>query len=170
MLLKVILVISLGLWSGAVMFFSFFVALPVISEMKKLAQTSGNWLNLRTEQEGTRLAGEFLNVVFARYFPFQCICGLLALFCALWWWSLPGWIHKVRVLLIALALTGAICNLTILAPRVHELRTQRYDTDLQKATEAQKAFGTMHTISLLVDMSGLLAALGALALTVKLPE
>lgn len=74
--IKIVHLISLALWSGAVLFFSFFVALPTIDRMKKLAVSSGNWLGLSTEQQGTRLAGEFLDVVFARYFPFQCVCGM----------------------------------------------------------------------------------------------
>lgn len=151
------------------LFFSFFVALPVIDQMKRLALSSGNWLNLSTEQQGSRLAGEFLNVVFARYFPFQCICGLLALATALWWWNIPGWVSKARVLLIALALTGAVVNLLVLAPKVHELRAQRYDANSQIAEAANQAFGPAHTYSLLVDMVGLLCVIVAIGLTLYLP-
>lgn len=168
-LIQLIHVLALGFWSGAVLFFSFFVALPVIDQMKRLALSSGNWLNLSTEQQGSRLAGEFLNVVFARYFPFQCVCGVLALATALWWWNIPGWLSKIRVILVALALTGAVVNLMVLAPKVHELRAQRYDANPQIAEAANQAFGPAHTYSLLVDMVGLLCVIVALGLTLWLP-
>src|SRR4051794_33179260 len=109
--IKVLHVLSLGLWSGAVCFFSFFVALPTIDAMRRLAQTPGNWLGLKSEQEGTRLAGEFLDLVFGRYFPFQFVCGLVALTTACWWVTQAGWLPKVRVALIGLAVILVGCNL-----------------------------------------------------------
>jgi hypothetical protein len=167
--LKVLHVLSLGLWAGAVCFFSFFIALPTIAAMRKLAQTPGNWLGLKTEQEGTRLAGEFLDLVFARYFPFQFVCGLVALVTACWWVTHAGWLPKVRVTLVGLALLLVAANLWYFAPHVHELRQQRYSTDPEIARVANEAFNPAHTWSLLADMLGLLCVLAALALTPWLP-
>lgn len=168
--IKSLHLVSLALWSGAVVFFSFFVALPTIDSMKRLAQSTGNWLKLTTEQQGTRLAGEFLDVVFSRYFPFQCICGLMALLTACWWWNTPGWLGKMRVILIALACSGAAVNYFVLAPHVHELRTQRYSEDKQVADAANAAFGKAHNYSLIIDMAGLLCVLIALILFVKVED
>lgn len=168
--IKMIHLLSLALWSGAVLFFSFFVALPTIDRMKKLATSTGNWLGLSSEQQGTRLAGEFLDIVFSRYFPFQCVCGIVAFATSLWWWNLPGWISKLRVAVLALALGGAAWNYFVLAPRVHELRAQRYSEDATVAQTANATFGAAHNISLLIDMAGLLAVLVALILTLWLPE
>ena len=162
--------LALAFWSGAVIFFAFFVALPTIDSMKQLAQRAGNWLGLSTEQQGTRLAGEFLDVVFARYFPFQCVCGLVALLASLWWWNVPGWLSKVRVLVIALALGGALANHFVLAPRVQELRTQRYSTDATVAEKASAAFGPAHTASLLVDLAGIALVIVAIILILWLPN
>jgi len=169
-LLQIVHALSLAVWSGAMFFFSFFVALPTIESMKRFAQTSGNWLKLSTEQQGTRLAGEFLDLVFARYFPFQCVCGFLALATSLWWWNTPGWLPKVRVLVIALALGGAALNYFVLAPRVHDLRTERYSDDVALAEKANAAFGPAHTASLLVDMATLLCVLIAIVLIIWLPK
>ncbi len=169
-ILSIVHALSLAVWSGAMFFFSFFVALPTIEGMKRFAQSSGNWLNLSTEQQGTRLAGEFLDLVFARYFPFQCVCGLLALLTSLWWWNTPGWLAKVRVLVIALALGGAALNYFVLAPRVHDLRTDRYSSDVALAEKANAAFGPAHTASLLVDMATLLCVLIAIVLILWLPK
>lgn len=169
-LLKIIHTLALAFWSGAVVFFAFFVALPTIDSMKQLAQRTGNWLGLSTELQGTRLAGEFLDVVFNRYFPFQCICGLAALVTALFWWSIPGWISKIRVLVIALALAGAVANQFVLAVRVHELRSQRYSTDASLAEKASAAFGPAHTASLLVDLAGVALVIVALIMILWLPN
>ena len=146
------------------------VALPTIEAMRRLAQTSGNWLNLRTEQEGTRLAGEFLDVVFAKYFPFQVVCGIIALITACWWLSQPGWIAKIRVALAALALALAACNLWVCSPRVHELRQQRYGSDADAARVANEALNSAHTISLSADMAGFLCVLTSLILVLWLPK
>lgn len=170
LLIKIIHVLSLAAWAGATLFFSFLVALPTITSMQQFAERSGNWLHLNTKEQGTRLAGEFLDVVFSRYFPFQCICGVLALATAVWWFSLPGWLSKVRVALVALALCGAAANYFVLAPRVHELRTLRYSTDAAIAEKASADFGPAHTYSLLVDMAGLACVLAALVLVLWLPK
>lgn len=167
---KIVHILALALWAGAVFFFSFFVALPTIDSMKRLAQSTGNWLGLSTEQQGTRLAGEFLDVVFARYFPFQCVCGILALATSLWWWSVPGWMNKLRVAVVALALGGSAFNYFVLAPRVHELRADRYSADAAVAEKANAAFGPAHTASLLVDMVALGLVIIAIILTLWLPK
>ncbi len=169
-ILKIVHILSLSLWSGAMVFFSFFVALPTIASMQRFAQKPGNWLNLSTEAQGTRLAGEFLDLVFTRYFPFQCVCGSIALVTSFWWWNTPGWLAKVRVLVIALALGGAAVNYFVLAPRVHDLRVDRYSSDAAVAEKANAAFGPAHTASLLVDMATLLCVLIAIALVLWLPK
>lgn len=167
---KVLHALSLGLWAGAVCFFSFFVALPTIAAIRRLAQTPGNWLGLKTEQEGTRLAGEFLDLVFARYFPFQLVCGIVALLTACWWVTQAGWLPKVRVAVVAFALILVAANLWFFAPRVHELRQQRYSTDAETARLANEAFNPAHSISLVADLAGFLCVLIALAMTPWLPR
>lgn len=77
---------------------------------------------------------------------------------------------KLRVAILALALGGAAWNYFVLAPRVHDLRAQRYSADAAVAEAANLAFGQAHNISLLIDMAGLLAVLAALVLTLWLPE
>jgi uncharacterized membrane protein len=168
--IKLIHLLAVAAWSGGVLFFSFFIALPTIEAMKKLATTPGNWLGLSTEQQGTRLAGEFLDVAFARYFPFQLVCGVMALATALWWWNTPGWVAKARVIVIVLGLACITTNLTVLGPKVHALRADRYSVDAAVAEKANAAFGPAHTASLLTDMVGLLCALIALALVIWWPK
>jgi len=169
-LIKSLHLISLGLWLGSVTFFSFFTALPIIHTYQNLANQSDNWLGLKNESEGTRAAGEALGSVFARYFPFQVTCGAVALLTALAWWGTPGLLHKARVILLALALLLGVINLLVLAPRVGELRQQRYASDLQIAAKADKAFGLAHTYSLLTDMTTLLLVIIAMILAAGLPN
>ncbi len=162
--IKMAHLLALALWTGAVFFFSFFIALPVIDGMKKWAMRAGNWLGLQNEQQGTRLAGEFLDIIFGRYFYFQAICGFIALSTGLLWIRTPGWIAKVRLLCVLVALVGALLNAFILAPQVHALRQARYGSDPSAAAAANAAFGSAHTWSLAVDLIGLGAIITALCL------
>lgn len=168
--LKSLHLLALGLWLGGVTFFSFFTALPVIHKYENLAERSDNWLGLREKRQGTRAAGEALEAVFARYFPFQVACGAVALLTALLWWSAPGMVNKARVMIIAVALILALVNLLVLAPRVSELRERRYSSDPQVASQAEAEFGPAHTYSLVTDMVTLLCVASAMAMAAALPN
>ncbi len=169
--LRMLHLLSLGLWVGASAFFSFCTALPIIGRMRELATTPGNWVGFTEDKQGTRIAGEALNVVFARYFPWQVACGVVALLTALAWYSLPGLTNKIRIGLVSIGLGLACLNLLVLAPKVQEARMQRYDTThVEKAKEAEAAFATWHNYSLISDMLTLVCALGALALFAWLPN
>jgi hypothetical protein len=169
LVIKAVHLLALGAWSGAVLFFSFFTALPVLGQMKTWAVQPGNWLGLKTEAEGTRVAGEFLNIVFARYFPFQLVCGVVAVATALWWWQQAGVLGRIRAGLLVAALAGVAMNYWVLAPKVYELRQQRYMADAAQAEAANAAFGPAHSWSLVVDMVGWLCVVVALALYAWLP-
>ncbi len=166
--IKALHLMALGLWLGGVTFFSFFTALPIIDHMKGLAKQTDNWAGLRDEKQGVRMAGEGLGAVFARYFPYQVACGVVALLTALTWWSAPGWWPKVRVGIIAVGLVLALVNLLVLAPRVSELRAERYSADADKAAKAEAAFGPAHTYSLITDMVTLLCVAAAMVMAAGL--
>jgi hypothetical protein len=181
--LRILHLLALGLWFGSVMFFSFFTALPIFEHMEKLTTNRDSWLRrdmkeppstsgdenqeaaLRKKQ-GTRLAGEALTPIFARYFWLQVICGVVALVTSLWWVSEPGIVHKVRSAVLALALLLALGNALILSPRIHELREKRYLDDSQAIKDE---FDRWHTYSLLTDLGGLALVTVALALGAALP-
>jgi hypothetical protein len=168
-ILKVVHVLALGSWVGAVLFFAFFTALPIISRMQTLAETPGNWMNFTEKKQGTRAAGEALDAVFARYFPFQVVCAILALAPALWWWSQPGWVPKARVLVIAVGLLLALLNLGYWGPRIHAARLERYADDPVVAARGEATFGALHNVSLAADLLGLVLAMSALAMAVHHP-
>jgi hypothetical protein len=161
--------VALGLWLGGSAFFSFGTALPILGHTKQLTAQSDNWLNLHTEREGNRLGGEVLTPVFHVYFPFQVACGAVALITALAWWGAPGKAGKARVIVIGLALALASANLVSLAPRVHQLRHERYGADAEVARQADAAFGPAHNVSLSADMATLGLVFAAMVLAAALP-
>jgi hypothetical protein len=134
-----------------------------------MAREPDNWLGLKDEDQGTRVAGDALEPVFERYFPFQAACGVVALLTAAVWLPRPELVHKVRALVIALALLLCVINLSYLSPRVHDLRLQRYSSDVDVAVEARRAFSTWHTYSLVADMGTLALVVVGMALAAKLP-
>ena len=125
---KTLHVLSLGLWSGTGVFFTFFVALPVFGAFEALAERPKNlrphWFPLpdlyagkspgprfpdplRREQ-GARAAGAAVGAVFGYYYGVQVACGAVAAVTALGWRSRGG-AHTLRawVLLAALSLAAA---------------------------------------------------------------
>ncbi len=125
-LARIVHLLSLGLWSGGVTFFSFFTALPVIRRLEELALSKPDWLpGLAEKQQGTRLAGIALSAVFDRYFYFQIVCGVLALATAILWVGLQGSVHKLRVVLLAAALLLVLTNTFVFNPRVSQLGHRR---------------------------------------------
>ncbi len=167
--LKVLHLLSLGLWFGSVTFFSFFMALPIIHHMQDLATKPDNWLRLERKEQGTRVAGEALEPVFARYFPLQVGCGVVALLTSLYWFGAEGWVPKTRTILLGLALGLALLNLLWLAPRVHELRAERYVDNPEVAKQAESDFGRWHTYSLVADMITWVCVLVGLCLAAAVP-
>lgn len=173
-LLRVLHLVGVGLWLGTVVFFPFCVALPVIAGMQALAMRPDNWLHLQSEKEGIRLAGELLNIVFARYFLFQLGCGLAALIPAVIWLRQSGKVHRFRVGFLLLAMVLVSANEWWLAENVRYWRHARYashsaaehttapGTTASAATpgsphpDAEQAFQFWHTLSLAADIVTLL--------------
>jgi uncharacterized membrane protein len=157
-------VLALALWLGGGTFFSFFTALPIIQHMEALAQTPDNWAGFRDKAQGTRMAGEALTAVFANYFPYQAICGGLALVTSLAWVQAGGTVARIRLALLAAAWALVWINLLYLSPRVHQLRLDRYAADHDLAATAEIAFREMHQLSLFADLTCLGLVFTCLAL------
>jgi hypothetical protein len=168
-LVKMVHLLALGLWAGAMVFFSFFTALPIIGEWPARLTQAGHWMGIQDAKQGTRAAGEVLDLLFQRYFPFQLVVGLVAVATALWLATLPGWLAKARALVLVMALALTAANWFYLAPAVHQARAERYGADAQVAAAAEASFGSLHTRSLLADMAALLLVLIALGSAAWLP-
>lgn len=148
-LLHLLHVLGLGIWLGTLVFFPFCVALPVIDGMQALASRADNWLGLQTQKEGIRLAGEFLDIVFQRYFLFQLGCGLTALLSALAWWRLPGKVHTLRLGLLVVAVILVATNEWWLAQQVRYWRQERYTANPAEVTSvaAKESAGDQNDLS-----------------------
>nr|HMP60432.1 DUF4149 domain-containing protein [Gemmatales bacterium] len=119
-LVKMVHLVALGLWAGAMFFFSFFTALPIIGKVPELMTRPDHWLQLSDAKAGTRVAGEVLDILFQRYFPFQAAVGIVTVLTAVWLATVPGWLGKIRLGLLALALLLLAVNWMVLAPAVHQ--------------------------------------------------
>ncbi|MFL5340456.1 MAG: glycerol-3-phosphate 1-O-acyltransferase PlsY [Gemmataceae bacterium] len=171
---RVLHVFALSLWFGSGMFFTFVVALQIFGTLEHLGEQPPEsrpaWLPLLANFDkaaGTRLAGETISPIFARYFAIQGLCGIAALVTALGFSRAePGRrVHRVRFALIALAVLTLLATWP-LNQHISELRIKRNEGD--PAAKAQ--FGTWHTASLLLNFgtlglvtvaTGMLAALPA---------
>ncbi len=183
-LLRIVHTLAMGLWFGAMTFFLFGTALPIIAGMQALTMNEQSWLRKEMKEsglqdkdleakhrkdQGTRLAGDALEPLFARYFPLQVVCGAVALAGALVWFKYPGKIHQVRVLVILVAWLLALTNLLWLAPKVHQLRMDRYSPLSHVVDSAQASFETWHNLSLFTDLATWLLVMIGLALAPFLP-
>lgn len=161
-LVQMIHLLALGLWAGAMVFFSFFTALPIISDWPGRLQQPGHWLQITEARQATRAAGEVLDILFQRYFPFQVVCGLIAVITAAPSVLNADWLSKVRVGVLVIALILASLNCLYLAPAVHQARLERYSADPLVAQAAEANFGPAHSRSLLADLTVLTLVLFAL--------
>jgi hypothetical protein len=200
---KTLHVLTLGLWFGMAVFFSFVVGFalfgvfekealkergerplwfPAVREYEKDPPSKKFPDPLRKEQ-GTRAAGFAIGPLFHWYFILQLVCAAVALATALGWAGerFPGKVHRVRVILLLLALLG-VAGGWWMENKVSELRVPR-DEKLEKALQTEKpseeqikeaeqaraTFGMWHVISLLLNMLVLVLVTGAMALAAQLP-
>jgi acyl-phosphate glycerol 3-phosphate acyltransferase len=129
-LTKTIHVLALGLWFGMVVFFTFFVGLPLFTTMETLVakdSPAASWLvvpapfsapefnqegdaiNGRKEY-GSRLAGYLISPMFGWYYLLQGVCGFLAIATAWGWQNLrpARMLDRLRVSLLLVALATVV--------------------------------------------------------------
>jgi acyl phosphate:glycerol-3-phosphate acyltransferase len=172
MLSRVLHILAMSLWFGGGFFFTFAVALSLFHTFEGLEGQQPDWLPLRTgltKVQGTRLAGLAVAPLFPAYFAVQGACGLVALITA-WAWTrtYPDRIHRIRVIVIALALILVLAGWP-LVEKIQTLRFERYSPDEAVAAAANKAFGLYHGISLALNLAVLALAGVATALAARLP-
>jgi acyl-phosphate glycerol 3-phosphate acyltransferase len=179
-------VLALGLWFGGAAFFVFIATIPIFASFKEVvnAGPSDRTANqkifdpgdAKTENEvqerkkalASALAGAAVGPVFPRFFAMQAVCGVIALVTAFSWWRM-GRVHRVRVVLIAVALTTVVIGWPI-SDEVSLLRLQRFSPDAGTRDAAIAAFEAWHNASLLLSFVTVALAGAALALAAKLPN
>jgi acyl-phosphate glycerol 3-phosphate acyltransferase len=173
-LTKLIHVLTLGLWFGSVVFFTF-SALIVFDSFKSLTTQIANrpdWLpTTMTPDQANQLAGYAVGPIFPWYFLLQGVCGVLALVTCLAWsrWEPQAAIHRVRFIVLALALATVIPGL-LLSQKVGALRMDRYSREEAVATAAKAEFGRWHTYSLLLNFVTMGLVTAGMAMTARLPN
>jgi hypothetical protein len=199
-LAKILHVLAVGLWFGGGIFFTFVVGLSLFDTFEKeTAKPSDQrpfWLPAPTElekarpsdrfpdplrkEQGSRIAGAAVGPMFLPYYVLQVGCGVVALLTALAWLSAGG-AHKLRAVLLLLALAGAGAGWW-LEREVEALRQKRSETSdvvltsaapsaeqLRAAEEARARFGTWHTYSLFANFGTLALVTVAMGMAAFLP-
>jgi hypothetical protein len=148
MLARILHVLSVGLWFGAGVFFSFVVAPTVFATFD------------------TKFAGEVVGPIFPPYFAVQGVCAVVALATALGWQKqhLGERVVRWRVIVLLFATLAVLAGWPVVG-KVSELRIAR-----ETSLAAHAAFATWHVISLLLNMLAIGFAGVALVLTAALPE
>jgi hypothetical protein len=195
---KVIHVLALGLWFGTAVFFTFVVGLSLFDTFGKITpeQRPSLWLPLPPElekapptgsfptplskEQGSRLAGAAVGPMFTWYYALQLGCGLAAVLTALAWFG-SGGVHRVRVLLLGLAVATVVVGwlLEWKVSRLREARSRTSDVVLRsssaspaekEAADAARAeFGRWHGYSLVVNFLTLALVTVAMGMAASLP-
>jgi acyl-phosphate glycerol 3-phosphate acyltransferase len=171
---RVLHVLSLGLWFGSGIFFTFVVAVLLFATLEGFGKSpSGErptWLPLPADFDksaGTRLAGATIAPIFPAYFALQGICGLLSLITA-YGFTRGGptrRIHRVRFWVILLAMLTVVAGWP-LEQKVSELRLLRNEGD----PAARASFGAWHTASLFLNFATIGLVTAAMAMAASLPS
>ncbi|HZZ79255.1 MAG TPA: glycerol-3-phosphate 1-O-acyltransferase PlsY [Gemmataceae bacterium] len=146
-LTKSLHVLSMGMWFGMSVFFSFVVAFALFSgiptgnggfETAALQKKRESWFPRTklysgdqdgvngTKEQGSRAAGYVIGPIFTWYFALQGACGFIALATALPWMKRDpsSRVHRLRVNLLIAAI-GLVLVGWWMERRVHELREPR---------------------------------------------
>jgi Domain of unknown function (DUF4149) len=146
-------VLNAGVWFGASVFFTFCVGPAIFSEDMKVL----------LEKFFPRYSGEIAQLLIARYFKLQLVCGVIALLHFmgenLYFGRTPQklWLGLLAVL-IALTLLGDFG----LQPKMKQLHRIKYavNSSVERREAATESFKTWHGISQMLNLL-MLAGLGA---------
>ncbi len=135
--------LSLVMWIGSIIFFSFFTA-PVVFKQLERPQ-----------------AGELISAIFPRYYKLQYVCGVLMLICLfiLQGGSLnPNWFF-LTIMLVCSLYAGQVVN-----PQARQLKEKIKEAGGEdEALEAR--FKSLHSLSVKLNSTVLFMGLGMLWIT-----
>ncbi len=135
--------LSLVMWIGAIIFFSFFTA-PVVFKL------------LEREQ-----AGEVVGALFPRYYKLQYVCGGLMLLCLAF---LQGASFNPNWLFLAIMLGSALYAGQVVNPEARKLKEQiKAAGGSDETLEAR--FKSLHSMSVKLNSAVLVMGLGMLWIT-----
>ena len=153
-LLRFVGILNAGVWLGAAIFFTFGVGLaPFSPEMKSLLGPNNS----------PYFSGAIAQILIARYFHFQLVCGVVAIVHLLAEWLYLGkHAGKLQVGLLVGLCSAALIGGYWLQPRLKALHATKYrlNTRPEIREAASRSFGAWHGVSQAVNLL-LVAGLGA---------
>jgi hypothetical protein len=172
--------LALALWLGSAVFFSFLAAPKIFASFNEVAKSppgdrtayvpiNEGLDDARKDQLGSALAGAAVGPIFPLFFGLHAVCGIIALVTAAGWWKREGRIHRVRAILIGIALLTVAIGWPI-SQKVTELRLARFSPDAAIAAAAKDGFVTWHLISLALSFVTTVIVFAAMLLAARLPE
>mgnify|MGYP000323124357 CR=1 FL=1 len=146
--LQFIYLLSLSLWIGALIFFSF-IAAPAI--FKTLPHET---------------AGDVVGNIFPKYYQLGCLCAVLSLgSLALLSAQSNAW-HEVRIMVLAFMTLITFYSAFVIGPKVRQLKTTLRAMKNQPAyAEKSKRFSRLHGFSMVLNLLVLIAGIVLLFLT-----
>jgi carbon starvation protein CstA len=161
---NIVHVLSLALWGGSTMFFSFVVAPRVfgfLHERLPVAPPAG--VQGLTLEVGRRLAGDTVGVIFPTYFGTQIVAGCLAVATGVMLIRSGKQRAKLRTTVAALALLIVTVHAFTVYPRSIQVLESHYRFQEQgkdaEATELRKQFGMWHGLSQTLNLLVILLVL-----------
>ena len=148
-------VLSLAVWVGSMVFFSFVTTPTVFTSLPR------------------ELSGQLLAALFPRYYLLGYVCGGAMLLCTLLEAALVRQLPWLRVLLIVLMLGSSVYAGSSLRPQIHDLKIQMKTVEegTAQSVKLKERFDGLHRLSVILNMACLaigLALLGILAFRLRL--
>jgi uncharacterized membrane protein len=168
-LLKVAHLLSLGLWAGGAIFFSFVAAPRIFAYLRdELPSNPPPGTSGLTSEIGRRLAGDTVGAIFPAYFTLQIIAGCLALATATLLIQGGERLAKLRTTLVAVALVAVAAHAITIYPQSVRVLAAHYRAadagDGSEAAALRQQFGTLHGISQTLDLLVILIVVACLVL------
>jgi hypothetical protein len=162
-------VLSLALWCGGAVFFSFLAAPRIFGYLRdQLPHATPPGLEGVDDAMGLRLAGNTVGAIFPAYFAGQVVLGVLAVAAGAVRARGGLWLDKIRCACIAAAL--AIVSLHALTVYPHSVRelAEHYQAkdggDEPAAAALRKTFGMWHGVSQLLNLVTIALVVASVAL------
>jgi Domain of unknown function (DUF4149) len=150
--LKLLVVLLLGCWLGASVFFSF-AAAPALFKQAK------------TEVITRDQAGDIAEVMLHKYFAWGLIIVTVALILSIllaFATARPRWTQCAIILLIVLVITGF--SSFVWTPKVHQVRMERR---ANPSEQLDKRFGKLHGISQMLNLLSMIGIASAFVVAAR---
>ena len=171
-------VVSLALWSGGAVFFTFLAAPRIFGYLHhELPSHPLPGLHGVDADVGLRLAGNTVGTIFPVYFVSQVVLGVLAVASGVVLARSGRRLDKIRCACVAVALAVVAVHSLTVYPHSAGVLAQHYQAkdggDEPKAAELRRTFGIWHSVSQginLVTIVLVVVSLGLAAVSVRRDE